>query len=92
MESETIYTDQYYRQYVIRYVIAQQNPEMGGRKIVGPCQGQYTYATRQEAETHLTAMLENNSQDTLRQVYHLPLSVAECRCYPGHYDPLGPYL
>jgi len=92
MKPEEIFTDQYKRRYVIRYVIAQQNPEMGGKKLIGPMQGQYTYATKQEATRHLDAILQNNSRELLQSAYHLPLSVEVCRCYPNHYDPIGLYL
>lgn len=89
---ERIHTDEYGRRYVLRYVVTQGNPEMGGRMLAQPMQGRYTYATKKEAQKHCDAFLAHNSHEVLASLFHLPLTVKVCRCYPGHYDPIGLYL
>ncbi len=73
---------------VKRYVVTHINKD-GMRTLASAQQGRNTYATQEEAQKHLDAMLSNNSMDTLRSVYGFPLEVRECECYPNHFDPIG---
>jgi len=81
---------------VTRYVITHRGTHglLPGRSrtLVGPAQGRNTYATREEAEKYLQAMVENNSRETLEEHYGLPLEVRPCECYPIHFDPKGIYF
>jgi hypothetical protein len=72
---------------VTRYVVTHINKD-GMRTLAQPCQGRYTYATTEEAQSVLDAMMQNNSLDTLKQFYGLPLEVRACECYAGHFDPV----
>lgn len=71
--------------YVTRFVITQSKD--GQRVLADPQQGRFTYATADEAQERLDAMLSNNSQERLREVFGLPLEVRPCKCYAGHFDP-----
>lgn len=76
---------------VTRYVVTHMGRN-GMRTLASPAQGRFTYATREEAESMLKAMLSNNSEDTLRSVYGFPLEVRACECWPEHFDPKGIYF
>lgn len=76
---------------VIRYVVTHLDRN-GMRTLAAAAQGHFTYATRAEAQSHLDAMLANNSDDRLRSVYGFPLEVRACRCWPVHFDPIGVYF
>jgi hypothetical protein len=73
---------------VTRYVCTYINSE-GERTLIGPAQGRLTYATREEAETHLAAIMGNNTAKTIAEVYgsNPQPEVRPCPCYPGHFDP-----
>lgn len=73
--------------HVTRYVITHVDRN-GMRTLAHPMQGRYTYATEAEATAALEAMLDNNSLDTLRAHFGLPLEVRAVECYPGHFDPV----
>ena len=76
---------------VTRYVVTHIG-DHGLRTLISAAQGRNTYATRAEAEAHMLAILKNNSVETLKSVYGLPLEVRACQCYPGHFDPVGIYF
>jgi len=59
------------------------------RTLMHPAQGRYTLATQAEAEAFLAAIMENNSAETIAQLYGADPrpEVRPCPCYPGHFDP-----
>lgn len=83
--------DEYGREYVTRYVVTHAG-KGGVRTLAHPCQGRNTYAAPEEAQAWIDAAMKNNSMDTLKSVYVLPLEVRACNCYPGHFDPMGVYF
>lgn len=92
MKEELYKQDEYGRSYVTRYVVTQRNKEWGGRKLATAQQGGYTFATKEEAEQHMWAIMQNNSLDILESIFNLPLKVLPCPCYPVHFDPIGIYF
>jgi hypothetical protein len=77
--------------YVERFVLTHIRDGM--RTLATAAQGRCTYATREEAQTHLDAVLTNNSESTLNSVYNVPtLAVRPCKCWAGHFDPVGIYF
>lgn len=74
---------------VIRYVITHLTVDnvASARQLAGPMQGHRTHATFSDAKHAIKAIMENNSESTLRSVYNLPLEVRPVECYPGHFDP-----
>ena len=76
---------------VTRYVITHIGKD-GLRTLAQACQGRNTYATPEEAQSMIDAMMKNNSMDTLKSVFNLPLEVRPCECYPKHFDPKGIYF
>lgn len=76
---------------VTRYVVTHAGRD-GMRTLAQAAQGQYTYATPEEAQRMVDAMMRNNSRETLESVYVLPLEVRACKCWPGHFDPVGVYF
>jgi hypothetical protein len=83
--------DEFDREYVVRYVITHLDKH-GDRVLADAQQGRNTYATAQEAEKAIEQRMRNNSLDTLKSVYGLPLEVRSCRCYPVHFDPMQRYF
>jgi len=77
--------------HVIRYVVTHIGKD-GMRTLIGPAQGRCTYATQEQAEEYKTAVLSNNSMDTLKSMYGFPLEVRPCRCWPLHFDPKEIYF
>jgi hypothetical protein len=75
---------------VWRYVITHLDKE-GGRRLAEAAQGQYTYATAEDAQRRIDAMMTNNSRATLESVFGLPLEVRRCECY-WHHDPVEHYF
>jgi predicted aminopeptidase len=78
-------------QAITRYVVTHVGRD-GLRTLASAAQGRYTYATYDEAQAHLDALLEHNSPERLREVYGLPLEVRACNCWPVHFDPMGVYF
>lgn len=78
---------------VIRYVVSHMGKD-GIRWMTFACQGRETKATREEAETDLKNLLENNTQERLESVFGLQATgtfeVSAVSCYDGHHDPVGP--
>jgi hypothetical protein len=66
----------------------------GLRTLIGPAQGRHTYATKEEAEAHLAAVLGNNSPDTLQQTWgdNPRFEVRPCQCWAEHFDPVSAYF
>ena len=64
------------------------------RTMAFAAQGRNTFGTYEEAAKFLHAMLENNSEATLRSLYGDPrkLRVDQVQCWPGHFDPKGIYF
>ena len=58
------------------------------RRIMGPRQGRYTYATREECQAHLDAILENGSWKSAGIFGANPeFETREVQCWPKHFDP-----
>lgn len=79
--------------YVTRYVATYINAD-GMRTLMTAQQGQYTYATPEEAQHWIDAVTANNSEELRRSVWgeHPQFAVRPCACYPGHFDPVGIYF
>lgn len=79
----------------IRYVLSYIDRE-GLRKMVCPVQGRHTHETRKIAEEHLSALLNNNTEELLLDVYGPKsvgtFAVSAVECWPGHNDPKGCYI
>lgn len=73
---------------VKRFVITHINRD-GMRALASPQQGRYTYATREDAQKRLDAIIANTTVAMIKSVWGLPLQVRECECYAGHFDPVG---
>lgn len=78
---------------VTRFVVTYQKPGEP-RTLLGPAQGRFTYATREEAERFREALRQNNDPARLIQLYggENTLQVRECICWAGHFDPVGIYF
>lgn len=76
---------------VVRYVITHVGRH-GLRTLAEPQQGRFTYATHEEAQKHLDAMLAANSSEYLQTLFGFPLEVRACKCWAGHFDPVGIYF
>lgn len=78
---------------VIRYVVTHV-PKGDMRTLVDPCQGRFTYATREEAQERLDAIRDNNTPERLRSVGLEPdtFEVRPCSCWAGHFDPVGVFF
>jgi hypothetical protein len=72
-----------------RFVLTYINKD-GMRQLFGAAQGRNTYATKEEAENRLKAVLTNNSEDTLKN--YPKMEVRPCECWPIHFDPKGIYF
>lgn len=79
---------------VLRYMLTCIDRD-GIRTIIGPAQGRFTHATREEGETYRAAVLSNNGEKTLAEIFGpQAMGTFEVRaipCYPGHFDPMGVY-
>jgi len=79
----------------IRYVLSYID-KGGLRRMVSPQQGRHTLDTREVAESHLSALLNNNSEKLLADVYGYQsigtFEVSAVECWPGHNDPKGCYI
>lgn len=73
---------------VARYVVTYINKN-GARTLATACQGRMTYETREEAQSLLDAMTQNNPASQLDTIYgpQRDLQVRPCPCWPGHFDP-----
>jgi hypothetical protein len=79
-------TDQFVTRYVVTHI-----GQYGMRTLAEGAQGRWTYATLDEAQRHIDDMMSNNSMDTLKSLFGLPLQAMPCKCWPGHFDPIGIY-
>lgn len=77
--------------HVMRWVVTHLDSE-GNRVIATARQGRYTHETEEEAQTVVDSILANNSIQTVRSLFGLPLEVRECKCYPIHFDPMEYYF
>jgi hypothetical protein len=77
--------------FVIRYVATVPCKDGIGRTLMCAAQGRYTHATPEEAQAWIDGYLTNNSQSTLDE-FGRDVQVRSCRCYPGHFDPMGVYF
>lgn len=68
----------------------------GVRTLIGPAQGRYTYATREEAQSYCEAVSSVNSHDAIAQVWGQQalgtFEPREVECYAGHFDPTRIYF
>ena len=73
---------------VIRYVGTYINSE-GERTLMTPAQGRNTFATAEDAQRWIAAVTNENSMDTIKQVWgdNPRFEVRPCPCYPVHFDP-----
>jgi 3-hydroxyisobutyrate dehydrogenase-like beta-hydroxyacid dehydrogenase len=80
---------------VTRYVATYVNKD-GMRTLMTAAQGQYTYATPEEAQAWLDAVFTTttNSPATLESVWgkNPRCEVRPCDCWAGHFDPMGVYF
>lgn len=79
-------------QSVTRHVVTYINRD-GARVLFGAAQGRHTYATPADAAGHLQAVLSNNSESNLADIYGPQaigtFEVRPAECYPGHFDPMS---
>lgn len=69
---------------VLRYALVHKRAEPG--PWVWPAQqGQYTYATEEEAAAQLAQVRSSNSTERFPEL--ATLRVAAVWCWPGHFDP-----
>ena len=78
----------------IRFVITKPALDMppNTRVLAQHAQGQYTYATEEEAVSRMREILQNNSLRTLESLGMTDLRVDPCECWPVHFDPKGVYF
>lgn len=76
---------------VTRYVVTHIG-RGGLRTMAHAAQGRNTYAIPEEAQAWIDAAMKNNSLDRLNNLFGLPLEVRPCKCYAGHFDPVGVYF
>lgn len=74
---------------VTRYVATHIGRVNGMRTLAQPMQGRFTYATAEQAQAWIDAVMAGNNGDKLEQVFGLPLEVRACECWAGHHDPVG---
>lgn len=77
--------------YVIRYVVTVPCKDGVGRTLMHPAQGRHTHSTAEEAQQWIDSYLRNNSAATLDE-FGRDVQVRPCKCYPGHFDPMGVYF
>lgn len=72
---------------VTRYVVTHLNKDRE-RTLFDAAQGQYTFATYEQAQLRIHRLTENN--DLSRYVpFPDSLQVRACECWPVHFDPKG---
>jgi hypothetical protein len=76
---------------VTRYVITHLDKN-GQRTLIDAAQGRYTYATMDEAQRLLDAIMTVNSIQRIQSLFGLPLEVRACPCWPNHFDPKRVYF
>lgn len=80
---------------VIRYVPTCVGRD-GLRTLMRAGQGRETFAAPAEAQAWIDAVLANNPQDRLVSIWGPQawgtFEVRPCRCWPGHFDPMGVYF
>ena len=81
---------------VTRWAIYRPDPTMGpGTMVLAfAAQGRDTYATREEAESDLESVRNENSPNRIREVMGCDpsaLAVLPVKCWTGHFDPVGIY-
>lgn len=80
---------------VERFVPTHINKD-GVREMATAAQGRNTYATADEAQGWIDAVLnpDTNSADVLRSVFGdvSTFAVRPVWCWPGHFDPIGIYF
>lgn len=66
----------------------------GQRKLMGASQGRNTYATPEDAQTWLDAVVANTDGARLRDLWGSDprFAVRPVWCWPGHFDPIGTYV
>ena len=66
------------------------------RRLIGPAQGRYTKQTKEEVVAYIEAMLnpETNNPKMLKDLFGdvTKIEPRQCKCYPGHFDPIGIYF
>lgn len=77
---------------IIRYVITHLCSGIEGRQLAEPMQGRFTYATQEEAQQRLDAIVSGTNAQALETLFNMPLAVRPCECYPRHFDPIGRYF
>ncbi len=64
-------------------------------RMTDPAQGRYTYATEDEAERRMRAILSNVTNDAAGVFGEQSVGTFEVRrveCWPGHHDPKSFYV
>ena len=93
--SMQVLTDDFKRQYVIRYVITFIDAE-GNRRMTSPMQGRNTFETARAAQERLDAITnpKTNTKHVLAQCYGdvSKVAVRPCKCYANHFDPMQYYF
>lgn len=81
---------------VTRYVVTYVDARVGLRTLANAMQGRFTYATREEAQAVLDALLSANSAERVAEIWGKgsaeTFEVRSCECYAGHFDPVGCYF
>ena len=74
---------------VPRYVITFQDRE-GFRAYLEPRQGRCTYATHEDCQSKIDAILNVNNAESLSQLFGntQEIQVRRVYCWPGHFDPV----
>jgi len=78
---------------VTRYVATYVNAH-GERVLMRPAQGRNTFDGPMAAQEWLEAVTQNNSRDTIRQIWgdDPQFEIRPCPCWPGHFDPQTRYF
>lgn len=74
--------------HVIRFVATVPSKDGIGRTLMLAAQGRNTHATPDAAQAWIDAYLADNSSDILDH-FGRDVQVRPCKCYPGHFDPMG---
>lgn len=94
-ERQGIKTDEQGRKYVWRWVPTRVNKD-NMRCLMLPQQGRYTWATKAEVDAYITAIVtsEHNNVAQLTQLYGVLAEIKprQCKCYPGHFDPMAVFF
>jgi hypothetical protein len=59
----------------------------GERMYASARQGINTFATKEEAQKRIDAIMTNNSMDTIKSLWTLPLEPWPASCFERHFDP-----